>query len=278
MYIVNNQCEVIIIKCLKNMGVCRLCGKYRQLTFEHVPPKSAFNSTAVKVIPFEEGSKTITGENGRLPWDVEGLKFKITQKGNGDYYLCKKCNNDTGSWYMTEYVNFVKILHSMIQQENIVSGNYYSFTLKDIRPLCVFKAIMVMFCDINFNCFGDDTLRQFLLNKESKDIDLNKYSLYMNLTTSKMRRNQGCCVLKLSDIEEPIALSEISNYPISFTLYIDKPKEFNPVGLNLNHFANYNYTTKVNVDFYNIPCVDFNSFLPGDFRTKEEIQNARNNK
>lgn len=37
------------------------------------------------------------------------------------------------------------------------------------RPLPVFKQIMTMFCDINQGCMGDDSLRKFLLHKETTD-------------------------------------------------------------------------------------------------------------
>jgi hypothetical protein len=32
--------------------------------------------------------KTVTGQNGRKPWDFDGLYGKINQKGEGGYYLC----------------------------------------------------------------------------------------------------------------------------------------------------------------------------------------------
>jgi len=31
----------------KNIGKCRLCSEIKKLTFEHVPPESAFNSTPI---------------------------------------------------------------------------------------------------------------------------------------------------------------------------------------------------------------------------------------
>lgn len=32
---------------LKREGICRICGEHKRLTFEHVPPQSAFNSNPV---------------------------------------------------------------------------------------------------------------------------------------------------------------------------------------------------------------------------------------
>ena len=46
----------------------------KELTAEHIPPKHAFNSTNVMVLPFEEVMKTMAGAEGRMPWDTKGLK------------------------------------------------------------------------------------------------------------------------------------------------------------------------------------------------------------
>ena len=37
----------------KKYGHCALCGKCGELTFEHIPPKSAFNKTPVKPVTVE---------------------------------------------------------------------------------------------------------------------------------------------------------------------------------------------------------------------------------
>ena len=40
-------------------GNCKLCGKYKKLTFEHVPPEKAFNSSAVKKFITDFGAPKI---------------------------------------------------------------------------------------------------------------------------------------------------------------------------------------------------------------------------
>jgi hypothetical protein len=35
-------------------GICRICGCYGPLTFEHVPPRKAFNNRPVIGLPFEQ--------------------------------------------------------------------------------------------------------------------------------------------------------------------------------------------------------------------------------
>ena len=48
--------------------------------------------------------------------------------------------------------------------------------------------MMTMVCDINYDCFEDDNLRQFLLNKENNHIDTSPYSLYMYMVSTQMLR------------------------------------------------------------------------------------------
>lgn len=52
-----------------HIGVCRLCGRNKELTFEHVPPASAFNNEKVKMIPGDEVIKQISNSNIE-PWDL----------------------------------------------------------------------------------------------------------------------------------------------------------------------------------------------------------------
>ena len=42
------------MKALKHPGICKICGQMKELTAEHIPPKNAFNSTNVMVLPFEQ--------------------------------------------------------------------------------------------------------------------------------------------------------------------------------------------------------------------------------
>lgn len=147
------------MKAVKHGGKCKLCGELKALTFEHVPPKRAFNSVPVMYYSFDEAIKAMAGENGRMPWDFTGLKGEKQQNGIGGYYLCRSCNNNTGSWYIREYTEMVQIINQMLQVYNVPINSYCSFELRNRYPLRLFKAIMTLFCDINDNCLGDEMLR-----------------------------------------------------------------------------------------------------------------------
>lgn len=249
-------------------GTCKLCGQQKKLTFEHVPPESAFNSISVKEFPPEATVDMMTGAGGRKPWDFSGLKGKVNQRGGGGYYLCSDCNNNTGSWYISEYVKLANTFHHIITTNEMESGNTCSFHLKDVFPLRILKAIMTMYCDINNGCMGDDQLREFLLNKESRNFDSEKYKLYIYIASQGMRRISGISAMFIEGIGI-VMTSEIGSYPVGTILCIDKPEAYTPPGLLLNSFAEYGYDDKCNVDICGIPYLEINTLFPVDFRSKD---------
>lgn len=263
--------ERAYMKARVHLGKCKLCGKNENLTYEHVPPQTAFNSFPVKMYSFDEAVQALTGVNGRMPWDFEGLYGKINQRGSGDYYLCRQCNNNTGSWYISEYVKLTQIIHSMIVDNKLEPGNKYSFEILSIYPLRLFKAIMTMFCDINNDCFGDEQLRTYLLEKESTNLDLNKYQVYLTLVTPQMRRIQGLSAMGNVFQKDPILLTEVASYPLGCILYIDKPDWFTPTGLLINDLATCSYNDECNLEIVGIPYLDINSQIPADYRSKDDI-------
>lgn len=260
------------MKAVKHPGKCRLCGEFKELTPEHIPPKKAFNNNNITVLPFDKVCKTLTGADGRMPWDINGLKGKVQQGGHKQYCLCKECNNNTGNWYMRAYTDFAKTIDAMIHIENLSPGNSYSFTIKEMYPLRIFKAMMTMICDLNNDCFGDAELRDFLMVKENREIDTSKYSLYMHFVTPQSVRMSGIsAMLHLDDPKNPVVVSEMSAYPVGFAMYLDKPRDYVPFGINVDCFADVDYNTKCDVHFAGIPYLDINSQFPIDFRSKDDI-------
>lgn len=253
-----------------NIGKCKLCGKTTILTFEHVPPNKAFNFQTVTSYSVEDFFVLLSGKDGRMPWDFSDLKGTFKQKGAGDYYLCNECNNNTGSWYMADYVDLTKILSNMIANESLEIRKRYHCAINKIKPLNIYKAIMTMFCDINCECFGDEQLRNFVLNKESTNLDLNKYSIYIYLVDPNMQRRIGLTVMYKSNVGI-VSLSEVSSYPLGATLYIDKPDKYKAEGVLINNFVNKHYDEICDVEIIGIPYLQINSLFPVDFRSKEEI-------
>lgn len=252
---------------------CKLCGKEQKMSFEHVPPEAAFNKGTTKCITGDAIIKTV--ESGRVPWDLTGIPLKTQQRGRGDYYLCSECNNNTGSWYISHYVDFVKCFHHAVQEYQRLTdpkGDVLVMEFPGMRPLPIFKAVMTMFCDINHDCFGDENLREFLLDKESNNLDKKKYRVFIHAHAGEMERVGGLTTLiyKTQDSFEAIYLSGISTYPLGLTLYLDMPDDYIPQGCDITCFLEFSYESLAKVQL-TVPLLETNIFFVGDYRTKEDI-------
>jgi len=75
---------------------CRLCGEERPLTFEHIPPRAAYNRGRVSMLGIEAWLAHDADPDGPAP------KRRIQQRGSGAYSLCAECNNLTGRLYVPE--------------------------------------------------------------------------------------------------------------------------------------------------------------------------------
>jgi hypothetical protein len=87
---------------LRVTGECCICGYIGELTFEHVPPRAAYNDRRV----FEAKMENLLG--GEWIPGTAVTNGRYLQRGAGRYSLCGKCNNDTGAWYGTPYVDFAR--------------------------------------------------------------------------------------------------------------------------------------------------------------------------
>lgn len=249
---------------------CALCRKYRNLTYEHIPPKAAFNYLPAKPV---SGDKML-GNNERMPWDTDGLQYSNQQKGMGKFSLCRECNNTTGAWYGNSYVEFAHIVHNILGHN--IPDNCNGFRIPEMFPLRFIKQVLSMFCSINnFNDKRMETLRELVLQKEKRGLDKNKYKVCMYFTRSILTKYAPFSVsLYTSETGcVSIASSEITAYPLGFVLYFDPKPTYKYDGMDITYFANYTYDDCMNIE---MPlCIkEVNSFLPLDYRTKKEIENC----
>lgn len=248
-------------------GKCALCRRECELTFEHIPPRAALNWKPVK---------NVSGENfigtERKPWDIANLPYTNLQRGLGRYSLCNECNNNTGSWYGEEYLRMAKAAYKMIavRKEDPIE----SFVIKNFYPQRFIKQVVSMFCSIN-NC--DDArmqpLREFVLDRNSTNLDKSKYKICMYFTESALLKQNGLSVtVNLFDAGiVAMAISEITAFPLGFLLYFDPIDEWEYRGIDITSFGTAQYDWHYDLE---VPIIVFevNSWITGDFRTKEEIE------
>ncbi len=195
----------------ENIGFCALCGTYGKLSYEHIPPRSAFNSKPVKMYT---GTELLKNDSA-LPWEVNGLTSINRQQGSGKFALCQPCNNNTGSWYAREYQEVAHIVAYALQDPEVTDS--HAIGIRDVYPLRFFKQIISMFCSVNnygtISAYANpaqisdndshhpllqnvidaqvklheaaimmEDLRKFVLNRDATGLDRSKFKVCMYLT------------------------------------------------------------------------------------------------
>lgn len=255
----------------KILGKCALCGRETELTFEHIPPKAAFNSTPAKPVSGVELLSEKGLDEDRMPWDTTGLRYKNQQQGMGAYTLCSECNNNTGSWYGDAYVELTRATHIAMNDNALLDSEAIGF--KDAYPLRFIKQVLSMFCSINKKDSNLDPLRKFVLDRNATGLDRSKYKLCMYFTRSKLMKYNGRTALirDLGGKAEVMVLSEITAYPFGFILYHNPTETWEYHGIDIMDCADCAYDDKADI-ILPWKIVEINDYYPESFRTKDEIR------
>lgn len=249
----------------KVIGICRLCGEEKELSFEHVPPQKAFNSGLAIVMPLQPG--TILGPDD----PITGMEYT---KGVGAYTLCHRCNNTTGSWYGNGFIRWCQQGAHLLDQSDNNPTLYYPYY---IDPLSVLKQIVAMFFSVNAFTFSKDheELVGFVLNRERRYLSP-KYRIFTYYNDSNRIRRVGLAGkidLQIGGLVPEVRnmsfLSEIAHWPFGYVLTVNSPSP-NPRLFEISHFARYEYGQYA-VTHLQLPLLPIHLQFPGDYRTKEEI-------
>lgn len=254
-------------------GKCHICGKIGPLTYEHVPPRKAFNSNKALVY---YGRKILEQDNKGFPWEISSrLKGKQLQRGIGAYTLCERCNNNTGAYYGDAFVDFINKGYRETHNKKYINNSWVTITLDEIFPLRIIKQIMSMFFSINNPDLSDahKELREFVLSKEKRGISEKEFGFYLYILRGKILKRLGIIVIGnvYSDPFESRVVSELSTPPFGLVLEF-QPKDKKGF-CDITFFANeFDYDQEAKIKL-TIPVYGSNSWFPLDYRTREQILN-----
>jgi hypothetical protein len=240
------------------MGTCHICGTHGELSYEHIPPRAAFNDRRVVTVRFEEAIDLGPDE---FP------QGKIKQRGVGGYTLCEKCNNDTGAWYGNAFVDWcyrgMEILINAKGEPKLA----YPMTL---RPLPIMKEIVVMLFSVNSDRFhrGNQELVRFVLNPERSGLP-SKYRFFTYFNTSPKFRNIGTAAMMSLGRSGPILISEFAFPPYGYVMTVDSEPPDDRL-FEITHFAQCGYGEFADFSF-ELPLLPVHTMFPGDYRTQDEI-------
>lgn len=288
----------------KHPGFCALCGEYfDDLSFEHIPPRSAFNKFSARAV----SGKDFIGKT-TVPWELKHLPYDNLQRGMGKYSLCSVCNSTAGVWYVKEYKKISHIFVEALAQ--ITSADFpQCIEIKEMYPLRFIKQVICMFCSVNnqeslraYNMAEQeislqdnplvqmmieskkslyqasklvDELRRFVLDKNASGLDSKKFKVCMYVTKSSLHKLNGLSsVMKIENNTFSIS-SEISTFPLGFILYFNPTEDLEYKGVDITNFANCNYDDIASVRMP-VFVYEMNTWVPLDYRTKAEIQKGIN--
>jgi hypothetical protein len=245
-----------------NVGTCCICGAYGKLSFEHVPPRRAFNDHGV----FEADVKRML-EGGWAP----GVKpdGRINQKGAGRSTLCDPCNNKTGSWYGTPYITVAKQAMELLYRSG---GNISLAYPYGMYPLRFLKQVVTMFLSACGPSFQEKNphLVRFVLNRETRVLPPKfQFLAYLHHPDSTAMRQSG-----LTGVVRPgktHVFSEIAFPPFGLIMSVDGHAPIDQRLCNITHLHAYDYRAW-DIVYLSLPVLHVTTVLPGDFRTVAEVK------
>ena len=237
-------------------GICCIYGKESDLTFEHIPPRAAFNHFNLKLYDFW----------GYLTQNK--TRYQSLQNGAGRYSLCASCNNRTGEWYGAAFAEFVSqgMQYYKSGATGIV-GVPYTF-----YPLRVLKQVVSCFASVNGPqwCQQHPLIRQFLLNPEEHRFPVN-IDIRMYMQSVGRSKLDGISGQMNPFTGECFVGSEFGHPPFSFICVADREltsfRVLNELP-SLLEFLKYGYNDRVTqyLQIPRKPCnpaiLDFREGIP----------------
>ena len=168
-----------------SVGICRICGERKPLTFEHIPPRATGNDHTVKVYTAyrEHGdgglnadaiTRSMFGDG-----DLDDLKYRQSQRGMGVETICRDCNSYLGINYVQPFVGLFDDVRqsatNVLAEIGGRKGQAVGLDLRGFPPLAFFKQVVSNFCataDGMLDC------KDFLLDRENTDFP-ERYRLHM---------------------------------------------------------------------------------------------------
>lgn len=245
----------------KIIGTCRLCGVKSELTFEHIPPKFAFNRNTGYTV------STIVDAIEALEDSEANSKAKRKQGGIGNISLCTKCNEFLGQNYVDAYTNWAKTGIQVLK----TPGEVYDYVMENIEPLKIIKQIFSMFISMEDElCYKRYRELCDFVRNPGETVLSEKYQIhtYLNKEATVVYIPFTVTANFKSGISIPC--TELTFIPYGYVFTLDYSNAISNL-VNITTFKNYKLDEKANIGFYGMHLLPNYIPFPLDYRTKEEI-------
>jgi hypothetical protein len=226
----------------KTIGICRICGLERELTYEHVPPRCAFNAEPAKMYGPEQWVVLQSGGPAR---------YKSQQRGSGYVTLCDECNSRRGgTWNVPDFCLWTKTADALIRKfpegKTVTEAGFRP--LKQLRPLPFAKQIVSMLLALNLPEFGAayPELRAFAMEKQRTGLP-DDHRLFLSLYDLSFARWVGrydFIGVRPNGAFETIVATQLSYYPFTYVLTIGPPPPVTDL-LDITRFTRSSRSTVV---------------------------------
>lgn len=259
-------------------GTCRICRESTaELTFEHVPPRAAFNNEETRVYGLDDWL--------RRSEDSEMTGGRLERRGAGGYTLCADCNNKTGSWYGTELRRAAKSAVRILRQMPLdeldakLEPTWASVAFRQgatrPHPLRLIKQILAMLLVTSPPELSTThpELAAFVLDREATGLP-GRFQFYLALYAGPLARSTG--VAHRLDIANgrTDTLVEVAFPPYAYVMTIDS--------VDQEAIETANITSAVDVGYHQTADLEMDMLVgfghtpyPADYRTKAMVDRDR---
>ncbi|MBQ9020454.1 MAG: hypothetical protein IJ113_00360 [Eggerthellaceae bacterium] len=211
-------------------GVCHICGELKELSFEHIPPRSAGNNGPSKMYRAADIVETCGAFDSSK---TEGVRYQQEQKGTGFRTLCRDCNSYLGRNYVGEYAKCIRELGCMLAKNPPAEGEGgIRLVGKDINALAFFKHVIGNFSATTAAGSMADC-RKYLLDRESRDFP-GRYRLFMFAVPERgagMLSTGWATLLLDSGQQDYYTIAAIAAFPVGFFLLDARRSSIAPSGI-----------------------------------------------
>jgi hypothetical protein len=248
------------------IGICKLCLEEKDLTFEHVPPRSANNKSTTFV---EISSDEYYTHAHEYAFFDKRPKARIQQGGVGGYFLCESCNNFLGTKYVKDFTSLSKqCSDALLTAPPEAKG--FEIELTGLNLYRVLKQITAIFICCNGEFFATEypELIEFVRNEDQEYLpDRHRFYLYLN-NEGQLRSGNWTFMAELG------VVCDFAFPPLGFVLSIDSQKQID-ILYEITAFRKLK-----NVPITEKPTLYLNKLptyypFPLDFRTLDELNSDK---
>lgn len=245
----NNNIHYVKIK-RDAHGICNICKKETELSWDHVPPKGSIFYTDVEIYSLSNGFLSI--DNPPRVVSQNGMKFRT---------ICSSCNNLMGTRYDVVFNNFIKQTILILEQGN---QDFQYLELKvDLKYLVMSILGHLLAAKAEYEATVPDEMMRNILNSEVFDSNgpLNIHYWFYPYASNQVARD---LLVSKINLDKHALVSILKVFPFAFLvtesdMFIGKVPRLN----EFYHRGLINFNVSLIPDFYWPIIVDDETVIMG---------------